>query len=59
MFLGPWTGKELQHWSSTVREREIAFLGRLIATEAEAVGELENLLTASAIPLRHLATAAR
>jgi hypothetical protein len=53
MFLGPWTGKELQHWSSAVREREVAFLGRLLAAEADAMGELENLLDASDIPLPH------
>jgi len=57
MFLGPWTGKELQHWSSAVREREIAFLGRIISAEAEAMGELENLLEAAAIPLRCSAAA--
>jgi len=53
MFLGPWTGKELQHWSNAVREREIAFLGQMISAEAEAIGELENLLEASDIPLRN------
>ena len=59
IFLGPWTAKGVEHWTDAVREREIVFLGRLLSFEADAIGELENLLDASEIPIRnvHLAGA--
>jgi len=56
MFLGPWTGKGLEHWTNTLRAREIAFLGQLLTLESHAIGELENLLDASDIPIRHAET---
>ena len=46
-FLGPWTGKNGDHWSPAVRERETAVLDRLLTLEADAMGELGNLLEAA------------
>ncbi len=49
-FLGPWTGKNLEHWSSSVREREVGIINHVLAMETEAFGELENMLDAVASP---------
>jgi hypothetical protein len=49
-FLGPWTGKGVEHWSAQGREREAELLGHVLALETEAFGELENMLEALALP---------
>lgn len=54
-FLGPWTGKNADHWYGAVREREAALLARVLELEANAVGELENLLAAADVPVREFA----
>lgn len=51
-FLGPWTGKNIEHWSGAVREREAALLARVLELESTAIGELENLLAAADVPVR-------
>jgi hypothetical protein len=51
MFLGPWTGKNADQWTATVREREIVLLDEIHSLETKAFGELENMLAATATPL--------
>lgn len=50
-FLGPWTGKGFEHWTSGTRQREMSILNQVLSLETAAVGELENLLDAAAVPL--------
>ncbi|HEY0947176.1 MAG TPA: hypothetical protein VGD81_17975 [Opitutaceae bacterium] len=52
LFLGPWTGQGIEHWTDRIREGEAAFIARFLELEARAIGELENLLMASDIPVR-------
>ncbi|HLP01268.1 MAG TPA: hypothetical protein VK163_04520 [Opitutaceae bacterium] len=49
-FLGPWTGRNVEHWTAAGREREVELLGRVLAMETEAFGELENMLEALEVP---------
>lgn len=55
-FLGPWSGKGVEHWTAAVREREITLIGRILALETETFGELENLLDAAVTPLAAMET---
>ena len=50
-FLGPWTGKGFEHWTPATRLREMTALNHVLALETEAIGELENMLEASALPV--------
>lgn len=49
-FLGPWTGRGVEHWTPGVRDREVSVLNHVLALETEAFGELENMLDAVAAP---------
>ncbi len=50
-FLGPWTGKGLEQWTTAVRDREITTINHILVLETESFGELENMLDAAAAPL--------
>ncbi len=54
-FLGPWTCRNVEHWTPAARERETEVLARVLTMETEAFGELENLLEAVDTPLGALA----
>ena len=51
-FLGPWSNKGMEQWTNATREREAAILNRALLIEADAIGELENLLDAAEVPVR-------
>ncbi len=53
-FLGPWTGRGIEHWTQAVRDREVGVLNQVLALETEAFGELENMLDSVAAPLAAL-----
>ena len=44
-FLGPWTGKSVKDWSEDTRTRERDILAQAQHLEAQAVSELEKVLT--------------
>jgi hypothetical protein len=48
-FLGPWTGRNADHWSTAIRHREIDIINHVLALETRAFGELENMLEAAAL----------
>jgi len=50
-FLGPWSNQGMEQWTDATRERETAILNRALAVEADAMGELENLLDAAEVPV--------
>ncbi len=45
VFLGPWTGKSLNDWTSEVRAHEQEIFAAVLALETEAVGHIEAALS--------------